>query len=141
MVPALLALALAATPFPLPAIDGKPLAITEGQKSFRLPMRFEKVKAFYEEQFKDQKGVTVRVSGTTGTRLLALESSRATDNWKSAKVKEGELETVVELKEVMRLAGDVIEGKAPPVQFILTRSAEVEKSLQTIDHTETMKAR
>jgi hypothetical protein len=47
MVPALLAIALTAAPFPLPAVDGKPLAVTEGQKSFRLPMRFEKVRASY----------------------------------------------------------------------------------------------
>lgn len=141
MVPALLAIALTATPFPLPAVDGKPLAVTEGQKSFRLPMRFEKVKAFYEEQFKDAKGVTVRVSGTNGTRALALESTRTTDAWKSAQVKEGELETVVDLKPVMVMGGEKIDGKAPPVQFIITRSPEVERSLQTIDHTEQMKAR
>ena len=141
MVPALLAIALTAAPFPLPAVDGKPLAVTEGQKTFRLPMRFEKVKAFYEDQFKDAKGVTVRVTGTNGSRALALETSRTSDSWKSAQVKEGELETVVELKAVMRLDGEKIDGKAPPVQFIITRSPEVDRSLQTIDHTESMKAR
>ena len=41
---------LIAAPFPLPAIDGKALAVTDGQKVFRLPMRFEKVKSFYAEQ-------------------------------------------------------------------------------------------
>ena len=138
---ALLALSIAAAPFPLPAVDGKTPAVTEGQKTFRLPIRFEKVKAFYEEQFKDAKGVTVRLSGTAGSRALALESTRPTDAWKSAQVKEGEMETVVELKPVMRLADEKIGGKAPPVQFILTRSPEVERSLDTIDHTETMKAR
>ena len=138
MLPALLALAL--TVDPLPTVDGKPLAITDGQKTFRLPMRFEKVRAFYEEQFKDAKGVTVRVTGTAGARELAVENSKKTDAWKSARVKEGELETVVDLKWVMIMGPDNISGKAPPVQFILTRSAEVDKSLKTIDHTETMKA-
>ena len=142
MFTALLAIALTATPFPLPVVGGKPLAVVEGQKTFRLPMRFEKVKAFYEEQFKDAKGVTVRVTGTAGSRELALSTSRMSDDWKSAQVKEGELETVVELKPVIRIpGGDPIEGKAPPVQFILTRSLEVDRSLQTIDHTESMKAR
>ncbi len=141
MFPALLAIALTAAPFPLPAVDGKPLAVTEGQKTFRLPMRFERVKAFYEEQFKDLKGVSVRVTGVSGSRALTLETSRITDGWKSAQVKEGELETIVELKPVMVLGGEKIEGKAPPVQFILTRSGEVERSLQSIDHTEAMKAR
>ena len=141
MLAPLLALALAAAPFPLPAIDGKPLAVTEGQKSFRLPMRFERVRAFYEERFKDQAGVTVRVSGTAGGRSLALATTRTTDAWTSATVKEGETETVVDLKAVMQMKGDTIAGKGPPVEFIITRSTEVQKSLGTIDHTETMKAK
>jgi hypothetical protein len=140
MFTALLTLTLTAAPFPLPAVDGKPLAVTEGQKSFRLPMRFEKVKAFYEEHFKDARGVTVRLSGTSGARTLALETSRTSDAWKSATVKEGELETVVDLKPVMQLGAEQINGKGPPVEFILTRSPEVDRSLQTIDHTESMKA-
>lgn len=141
MLVPLLALALSGTPFPLPMIDGKAPAVTEGQKSFRLPMRFEKVRAFYEEQFKNAPEVTVRVSGTPGSRSLSLASKRTSDEWTSATVKEGELETVVNLKPVMRMGGDRVEGKAPPVNFILTRSAEVQKSLETIDHTESMRAR
>ena len=124
----LLALALSAAPFPLPGIDGKPLAVVEGQKTFRLPMRFEKVRAFYEERFKDAAGVTVRVSGTPGSRSLSLSSARASDAWKSAMVKEGEIETVVELKpgakatpdELIALAREKLGGvKAPKtVDFI-----------------------
>ncbi len=140
MFTALLALALAAAPFPLPAVDGKPLAVTDGQKTFRLPMRFEKVRAFYEERFKDSAGVTVRVSGTPGSRSLALVSSRATDAWKSATVKEGEIETVVDVKAVLQMGVENVAGKGPPVEFILTRSPEVQNSLKTIDHTESMKA-
>lgn len=140
MFASLVALALAAAPFPLPGIDGKPLAVTEGQKSFRLPMRFEKVRAFYEERFKDAAGVTVRVSGSPGSRSLALSSARPTDAWKSATVKEGETETVVELKPVLQMTDEKIAGKGPPVEFILTRSPAVEGALKSIDHTESMKA-
>jgi hypothetical protein len=136
----LLALVLTAAPFPLPGIDGKPLAVVEGQKSFRLPMRFDKVRAFYEERFKDVPGVTVRIGGTMGSRSLVLSSARATDAWTSAKVKEGEGETVVELKAVMQMKDETIAGKGPPVEFILTRSPEVQGALKTIDHTESMKA-
>lgn len=137
----LLALALSATPFPLPGIDGKPLAVTEGQKSFRLPMRFDKVRAFYEEQFKGSPEVTVRVSGTPGSRSLALVTKRSSDAWTSATVKEGELETVVDVKAVLQMGVERMEAKGPPVQFILTRSPEVSRSLETIDHTESMRAR
>ena len=31
-----------ASSFPLPTVDGKPLSVTEKQKQFRLPVRFEK---------------------------------------------------------------------------------------------------
>lgn len=141
MLAALAALALTASTFPLPAIDGKPLALTPGQKSFRLPMRFEKVKAFYDEQFKGSADVTVRAAGTPGNRSLVIANRNKSDRWMSATVKEGELETVVDLKQVLELDGERIDGKAPPVNFILTRSAEVQKSLDTIDHTESMRAR
>lgn len=43
---ALLLTLLAAGPFPLPSIDGKALAVTDKQTTFRLPMRFEKARAF-----------------------------------------------------------------------------------------------
>jgi hypothetical protein len=139
MFAALLTLTLTAAPFPLPAIDGKPLAVIEGQKSFRLPMRFERVRAFYEERFKAVEGVSVRINGTSGSRTLELVTTRTTDSWKSAKVKEGETETVVDVKAVMQMTGDNIAGKGPPVEFILTRSAEVQGALKSIDHTESMK--
>ena len=91
-------------------------------------------------RFKDAAGVTVRVTGTSGSRALALASTRTTDAWKSATVKEGETETVVELKAVMQMKGDEIAGKGPPVEFILTRSSEVQNAMKSIDHTESMKA-
>lgn len=136
----LLALVLSAAPFPLPGVDGKPLAVTEGQKTFRLPIRFEKVRAFYQQRFKDTEGVTVRLSGTIGSRSLLLATSRTSDGWRSATVREGEIETVVELKAVLQMTGETIAGKGPPVEFILTRSPEVGRSLKTIDHTESLRA-
>ena len=39
-------------PLPLPSVDGKALAISAGQKTFRVPIRFAKVEAFYREQYK-----------------------------------------------------------------------------------------
>lgn len=137
----LVALVLAAAPFPLPGVDGKPLAVTEGQKTFRLPTRFDRVKAFYEERFKGVDGVTVRVSGTTGSRLLSLATSRTADAWKSATVREGETETVVELRAVMVMGPVDVAGKGPPVEFILTRSADVKGAIDSIDHTESMRAK
>lgn len=129
-----LAAALAA-PFPLPAVDGKALAVKPGQKSFRLPTRFERAKAFYEEQFKGEAQVTLRLEGSVGARRLVLATKRKGDDWKSAKVIEGELETVVEVVPVVRLAEESIEGRGKPlVEFVFGRSGEVQKSLESIDH-------
>ena len=91
MLSTLLSLTLAAGSFPLPSIDGKPLAATAEQKSFRLPMRFEKVRSFYDGQFTgdDAKGVTTKISGTSGKRVLTLIPTRAGDTWKKAVVREG----------------------------------------------------
>jgi len=134
-----LALAVTVAPFPLPTIDQKPLAVTDAQKVFRLPMRFEKVKAFYEERFGGGKepGVTLTASGAAGERLLKLVSKRQGDTWTRAQVKEGEGETVVEVTPVIRMAGDTIEGNGKPlVEFIFGRSPQVKSSLESIDHTE-----
>jgi hypothetical protein len=136
MLSLLAALTLASPgPFPLPSVDGKPLAATATQKSFRLPMRFEKVRAFYDEQFigDDAKGVTTKLSGTTGKRVLTLASTRAGDAWKKAVVREGEIETVVEITPVMRMEEAQIEGNAKPlVQFIIGRSADVTREVEAI---------
>src|SRR3954469_17117224 len=117
MIFALLAVTLAADPFPLPTIGGKAPAVTSGQKIFRLPMRFERAKAFYEEQFKEVAAVTLRPGGTAGARTLALSTSTPGSEWKSATIREGEVETVVEVKWVLVLGVENVSGKAPPVQF------------------------
>ena len=134
-----LSVTLCVAPFPLPSIDNKPVAVTDGQKTFRLPMRFEKVKAFYEERFGNGKeaGVTLTVVGAPGERLLKLSSKRPGDTWTRAQAKEGEGETVVEVTPVIRMVGDNIEGNGKPlVEFIFSRSPQVKSSMDSIDHTE-----
>jgi hypothetical protein len=132
---ALILAAVLAAPFPLPAVDGKPLAVKEGQRSFRLPTRFEKVKAFYREQFQGVAEVSVRLEGAPGARTLKLATRRKGDGWTRATVTESPMETVVEVVPVLRLADENIEGRGTPlVEFVFGRSAEVQKSLDSIDH-------
>ncbi len=142
MLAQLLALSLAAAPFPLPSVDGKALAVKADQKVFRLPMRFEKVRAFYEERYGAGKAKDVKLvlSGVPGSRTLALSSKRVGDEWTRATVKEGEGETVVEVTRVLRMKDTDITGNGRPlVEFIFTRSPEVEKAVKEIDHTEQMR--
>lgn len=135
MLSILLGLALHAGSFPLPAIDGKAPAVTSEQKKFRLPMRFDKVRAFYEGQFAgdEAKGITSKVSSSEGKRTLTLTSSRAGDTWKKAIIREGEVDTAVELTPVIRLSETQIEGNGKPlVQFIIGRSADVDRAVNAI---------
>jgi hypothetical protein len=126
-----LALLLEAAPFPLPAVDGKALAVTGKQKTFRLPMRFERVRAFYDEQFGKEKDVSMKLSGATGARTLALSSKRKGDRWTKATVKEGELETVIEVTPVLEGGQIDVQGNGSPlVQFVFGRSKEVEKAVE-----------
>ncbi len=135
----LLALVLAA-PFPLPSIDGKPLAVTAKQKTFRLPMRFEKVKKFYAEQLLVQPGVAQRETGVSGQRVLTLTTDAKGETWKKAVVRERETETVVEVTPVLVLDEEAISGRAKPlVQFVFGRSPEVTKAVEGIDHTEAVR--
>jgi hypothetical protein len=135
MFPLVLAAVLAA-PFPLPAVDGKPLAVQDRQKTFRLPTRFEKVKAFYEAQFKGVAEVKLRFEGAPGARKLKLSTQRKGDGWTRATVTESQMETVVEVVPVLRLSEEKIEGRGKPlVEFVFGRSGEVQKSLDSIDHT------
>ncbi len=133
MLPLVLAAVLSA-PFPLPAVDGKALAIKEGQKTFRLPTRFDKVRAFYDQQFKGVAEVSARVEGSAGARKLKLFSKRKGDGWARATVTESEMETVIEVVPVLRLADEQIEARGKPlVEFVFGRSPEVQKSLQSIE--------
>ena len=141
MISLLLSLTLGAS-FPLPAIDGKPLAVTEGQKVFRLPMRFERVKKFYADQLGSTPEVTSVETSVAGKRLLTLTTKARGESWKKAIVREGEVDTVVEVTPVMRLADEEISGNGRPlVEFIFGRSPDVEKAIKTIDHAEQMRAK
>lgn len=127
----LIALLLCAASFPLPAVDGKALAVTEKQRTFRLPMRFEKVRAFYDEQLGKEKDVSLKVAGAPGARVLSLSSKRKGDRWTRATVKEGELETVIEVTPVLVVDAVDVNGTGTPlVQFVFQRSNEVEKALE-----------
>jgi hypothetical protein len=140
----LLCLVLAAGPFPLPSIDGKAVVPSEDQKTFKLPMRFEKVRAFYEARFGNgkEKDVTMKVAGTSGKRTIALSSKRAGDNWAKASVTEGEIETVVQITPVIRGVETEIKGNGRPlVEFVFGRSTDVKGALDSIDHTDSMRAR
>lgn len=130
MLALILATALAA-PFPLPAIDGKALAVKEGQKTFRLPTRFEKVRAFYEKELKGP--VLYDLAGWPGQRKLTIHNRGKGDSWARAIITEGELETVIEVVPVLRLAEEQIEGQGKPlVEFVFGRSPEVQKSLDSL---------
>jgi hypothetical protein len=141
MISLLLSLTLAA-PFPLPAIDGKPLAITEGQKTFRIPMRFEKVKHFYVEQLGKTAEVTIAEKGEPGSRVLSLSTKSKSESWTKASVTEGQVDTLVQVTAVMRLQDENITGNGKPlVEFVFSRSADVQKAIDSIDHTEQMRSK
>lgn len=124
---------LTAGPFPLPSIDGKPLATTPEQKRFRLPMRFEKVRAFYESQFTAQEEGLTRSLKTVPVRTLTFTSKRAGDTWTRATITEGETETVVVVTPVLRLDDQLVEGNGKPlVQFVIGRSGDVDRAVQAI---------
>ncbi len=139
MIAPLLALALASS-FPLPTVDGKPLAVTEKQKTFRLPVRFEKVRDFYQQQLKGG-AVRLTVTGAPGERVLNLVNTSKTDSWTRAKVTEKATETVVDVTPVIVMGAENVEGNGKPlVVFVMNRSGEVEKAVKSIDHTEDMRA-
>jgi hypothetical protein len=136
----LLTLLALASSFPLPALDGKALAVTPGQTTFRLPQRFEAVRAFYARRFQGQATVSTRLGGTSGARVLTIVNRDRADTWRQATVTEAPSETVVALTPVLRMAGDEVTGNARPlVEFILGRSPEVERAVRGIDHTEAIR--
>ena len=127
------ALVVTASPFPLPTIAGKAPAVTAGQRVFRLPMRFERLRSFYEGQFSGAEKVQVKVTGVSGARVLTVLSKRLSDGWTKAVVQEGELESVVTITPVLR--GDKLEvagNGRPLVEFIISRSADIDKAVDAI---------
>lgn len=123
-------------PLPLPSVDGKALAIAPGQKVFRVPLRFSRVEAFYRDRFKADGKVTLKSAGADGKRTLTLVSRRLDDTWAKAVVKEGEVETAVEVTPVTRLDEEKVEGRAMPLVIVIPRSAEAAKTADSIEHLE-----
>lgn len=141
MLSLVLAVSLAA-PFPLPSVDGKPLAVTGNQKTFRYPVRFETVRGFYEARFGKGQVATVRwaLTGTPGERVLTLTNTDKGDSWRKAIVRERSGETVIDVTPVLRLADEKVEGNGRPlVEFVFGRSPDVDKAVQGIDHTEQLR--
>ena len=123
--------------FPLPTVDGKALAVTQGQKTFRVPMRFGRVEQFYREQLGGAKDVLLVPSGTDGERTLTLTTKRKGDAWTRAVIREGKVDTAIEVTPVLRMGDVNIAGNGKPlVQFVLTRSPEAAKAAADIEHFE-----
>lgn len=135
---------LAASSFPLPALDGKAPAATGEQRTYRLPWRFERTRAFYESSFGPDSGRqgTLRLTGTPGQRVLTIEARDKHSPWTRAWVREKDGETVVEVAQVLTVDPTEITARGKPlVEFVFTRSVEVDHAVQGIDHTESMRAR
>ncbi|MBI3180886.1 MAG: hypothetical protein HYZ28_01945 [Myxococcales bacterium] len=124
-------------PFPIPSLDGKPLAPAEGKKSYRLPLSFRAVERFYRERFGRAKGVSLSLAGDEGSRVLTLVSKRPSDAWAKAVVSEGQVDTTILVTPVLQLSAEEIEGRGTPlVEFVFGRSPEAAKAAAEIDHLE-----
>ena len=138
---ALLALVLAAS-FPLPTVDGKPIAVTADQKVFRLPVGFERVRQFYRDQFAQAPEVQLTERVVQGRRELTLKTRSKRESWQRAVVREDASGTVIDVTPVLRFGEEQITGTATPlVQFVFGRSPAVEQALDSIDHTEAIRRR
>lgn len=125
--------------FPLPLVDGKPIAVTAGQKRFHFPLGFDRISKFYRDQLSGQDGVTLtsRTDPSTGKRELTVRSRRLTDRWTKAVVREVEAGTTIDLTPVVRAGEERVVGQAQPlVQFVIGRSDEARKAVEGIDHLE-----
>lgn len=121
--------------FPLPSFDGKPLAATEGQKRFHVPMRMARVEKFYWDRFANDAQVTLAVGSESGRRTVTIVSKRKTDAWTRAVLHDSEVETIIDVTFVLRGADLQVQGKAgPAVELVITRSEEVRKMVESIDH-------
>lgn len=134
------ALLLAAEPFPLPTVDAKPIAVQAGQTTFRLPLRFERVRAFYDEQLPPDLATRGQVR-SDGRRVLTLTPRGKDAAWAQARIVEGDGETTIILKPVLRMSDTTIEGNGRPlVHFVIGRSPDAAEAARAIDHTNAMMA-
>lgn len=124
-----------AAPFPLPTVDGKPPAVAKDQKIFKLPVGFARVKSFYAEQLGKTEGVKIVETLKDGHKLLTITTASKNESWTRALVREGDVETTIEITPVLRFKDEEITGNGKPlVEFVFGRSAEVDKALKSIDH-------
>ncbi|MFZ5467974.1 MAG: hypothetical protein ACOZIN_00940 [Myxococcota bacterium] len=122
--------------FPLPALDGKVLSAAEGQKQFRVPWGFARVERFYREHFIHAPDVTLSLTGPSGARTLTLVNRKKGDAWVRAVVREGEIDTRIEVTAVLRLAEERVEGRGVPlVELVIPRAPEAAKAAAELDHT------
>lgn len=100
-----------------------------------LPIRFEKVRAFYRLELGDPQVVST-VSREQNGRVLTLVSRRSGDGWKRAVIREGAMGTEIEVTPVIRLGEQQVSGNGKPaVELILGRSRDVEAAVDKIDDT------
>lgn len=135
-------LALLLASFPIPSVDGKAPAVSAEQTRWNVPLRFEKAKRFYADAFKDDADVRVTERRHEGRRQLVITTRSRTDTWTRAVVTERDVDLSIEVTRVLRLSDEAISGTARPlVEFVFTRSPEVKKALDSIDHTESMRGK
>ncbi|MGV3619237.1 MAG: hypothetical protein ACO1OB_00390 [Archangium sp.] len=128
--------------FPIPTIDGKAPASAPEQTKWTLPMRFEKAKKFYAEEFKSNADVKLTERTRDGHRELVITTKASKETWTRAVVTEREVDVSLEVTRVMRLNDEAISGTARPlVEFVFTRSPEIDEAIRNIDHTESMRAK
>jgi hypothetical protein len=64
--------------------------------------------------------------------VISLSTKRKGDRWTKASVKEGELETVVDVTPVLEGGQIDVQGTGTPlVQFVFERSKEVDKAVDS----------
>lgn len=126
--------------FPIPTIDGKPPAATS-DTTYTLPMRFDTARKFYVDTFATRGDVKLTDTRHEGRRRLVLTTRDPKEKWTKAVVTEREVDVQIEVTRVLRLDDEAVSGNAKPaVEFIFTRSPEVKKALERIDHTDSMRA-
>lgn len=128
--------ALAETDFPLPSVDGKP-AIRAGERTFKVPLGFAAVERFYRAHFKGKNVAVTRTQDAAGVRMLRIVSREKSSRWARVTVREGTVDTRIEVTPVVRLDDVHVEGSGvPAVQFVIGRSPEAARAAAEIDHTE-----
>ena len=121
--------------FPLPAPDGKPLAASAKQRTFRVPFRYARVAQFYKERLSGDPKVQLSVRTQDGVHVLTIKSTRPTDLWAKAVIREGEVDTTVEVTPVVVGDEERVEGNGRPlVELVITRSKEFDRMVDSIDH-------